>query len=290
MSEPVKTSRYLFDLDVIFQTLYELCTNETVKDHITAAREKAADLFDLDGFRDEISRKAVKYEADGDNYFDVPMSDVFQALFGVCHDKGIKNLLKKMDSGQGSIFLDQAIPLEVPEIEEVEVQGDAETGSADTGSGVNTEPVTKLLLEVKDGLQRLPETASATADGTSGMTTKMQQEVFQKIEDAFELSAGITDDVLKMTEVLSLQDFSGQHVPKNITLLNEFQAQLLAIVVSFGSRLKRKTENANLSVEESRQVALEAVDRYISEISQNNGDGMFDQEAVSNMLAEFGFD
>ena len=285
---PVRKSRYLFDLDVIFQTLYELCTNETVKDHITAAREKVGELFDIEGFQDAISIKAVSYEADADHYFDVPMSDVFQSLFGVCSDKGIKNLLKKMDSGQSSIFLDQAIPLEIPEVEEIEVQGESHSVNGD--STVDIEPVTKLLVEVKEGLQRFSETASETSGETTGMSCAIQQEIFGKIEEAFEVSASITADVSRITEVLSFQDLSGQQILKIIKLLSDFQVQLLAIVVSFGSRLKHKTENATLSVEESRQFAQKDVDRYIAGVPKDSSDGILDQDTVNTMLAEFGFD
>ena len=69
--EPVKKTEtktlYLFDVDVVFQTLYELCTNETVKDHIKAAREKAEEIFHFDTFYHAIAPKAAAYEADGDN-------------------------------------------------------------------------------------------------------------------------------------------------------------------------------------------------------------------------------
>ncbi|MFA7346537.1 MAG: protein phosphatase CheZ, partial [Desulfurivibrionaceae bacterium] len=52
--ETVKRTRYLFALDTIFQTMYELCTNETVKTHITGARKKAGEIFDHNGFVDAL--------------------------------------------------------------------------------------------------------------------------------------------------------------------------------------------------------------------------------------------
>ena len=292
--EPVieKSSRYLFDLDVIFQTLYELCTNETVKDHITDVRGKAGELFDLEGFQDKISLKAVKYKADGDNYFDVPMSDVFQSLFAVCGDKGTKNLLKKMDSGQGSIFLDQAIPLEAPEIVEVEHQVEGEATPDATSASVDTAPLVDQLALVKDALARVTDLAQngAPAGGAPAMTAADQQEIFAKIEAAFDVSASITTDVSKITEALSFQDLSGQQILKIIKLLSDFQVQLLAIVVSFGSQLKHKTENADLSVEESKKIAKEDVGKYIGDVPQDGTGGMLDQDMVNTMLADFGFD
>lgn len=287
-----KSSRYLFDLDVIFQTLYELCTNETVKDHITDARGKAAELFNITAFQDKISEKAVEYEADSDNYFDVPMSDVFQSLFAVCADKGTKNLLKKMDSGQSSIFLDQAIPLEVPEIEEVETEVAGELAPAQAVSAESVESIATLLNGVKEGLFKIPETASAHASSSScsTMTIADQQDVLNKIEAAFDVSTSITSDVSKITEVLSFQDLSGQQILKIIKLLNDFQVQLLAIVVSFGSQLKHKSENAELSPEESKVFAQEDVDKYIAGVPESSEGGMLDQDTVNTMLADFGFD
>ncbi len=296
-AEPAeRKQRYLFDLDVIFQTLYELCTNETVKDHISGAREKAGDIFDLSRFQDKISDKASGYEADADNYFNVPMSDVFQALFAACSDKSIKNLLKKMDSGQSTIFLDQAIPLEVPDIEEVE--GDAPESSisvpVQSGSDPRLDEVVAVLQKCQEGLGRLPEAASkmgTAAPEGSVMSLADQRDIFAKIESAFGVSTAITADVSKITEALSFQDLSGQQIMKILKLLSDFQVQLLAIVVSFGSQLKQKKEKADISIEESKSLAQSDVDRYLGAIpSEGKTDtGMLDQDTVNQMLEEFGF-
>ncbi|PLX48688.1 MAG: chemotaxis protein CheZ [Desulfobulbaceae bacterium] len=296
-AEPAeKSKRYLFDLDVIFQTLYELCTNETVKEHISGAREKAAEIFDLDRFRDKISTKAVAYEADSDNYFNVPMSDVFQSLFAACSDKGVKNLLKKMDAGQSTIFLDQAIPLEVPEIEEI--GGEEESPAAAQASAATVDPrlgeAITALEKVQQAVDHLPESASknaAAAAGGSLMSLEDQREIFAKIEAAFSVSTAITADVSKITESLSFQDLSGQRIMKILKLLSDFQVQLLALVVSFGSQLKLKKKNVDISVEESKALAQEDVDKYLGSIAgeEQDAESMLDQQTVNKMLEDFGF-
>lgn len=294
---PVTTKkRYLFDLDVIFQTLYELCTNETVKDHISGARERAADIFDPHRFLDEISEKAASYEADEDNYFNVPMSDVFQSLFAACNDKSIKNLLKKMDDGQSTIFLDQAIPLEVPEIEEVEdaPSDPVSEGEVQVEGDSRLDEVVSSLEKCKEALIRLPEVASkenSAAANCSVMSIDDQRDIFTKIESAFGVSTSITADVSKIIEVLSFQDLSGQQIMKILKLLSDFQVQLLAIVVSFGSQLKQKKENADITLEESKSLAQSDVDKYLSSISSTGDDAeaILDQDTVNNMLEEFGF-
>ena len=290
-----KKTRYLFDLDVVFQTLYELCTNETVKEHITKAREKADDFFALDTFLDAISSKAVKYEADSDNFYTVPMSDVFASLFKACKDKGTSNLLKKMDVGQSSIFLEQTIPLEVPPVEEIEVESAAATAPA---AAVAAPPdsrigeVKELLVKAIEMLDKLPEKTHGMRlpTGYSTMTLEDQREIFKRIEDSFAVAANISSDVSKIAEALSFQDLSGQQIMKIIKLLSDFQIQLIALVVSFGSQLKHKEMNKDITVEECKKLAQEDVDSYINKISGTSEEvGMLDQLTVNKMLEEMGF-
>lgn len=290
-----KKTRYLFDLDVVFQTLYELCTNEAVKEHITKARGNAADIFVLDTFHDAISSKAAKYEADSDNFYTVPMSDVFASLFKACKDKAIANLLKKMDAGQSSIFLDQTIPLAVPPVEEIEVASAAPIEPA-AAVAVPPDPrigeVKELLTKAIEVLGTLPEKTHGMRlpPGCSTMTLEDQREIFKRIEDAFGMAANISSDVSKITEALSFQDLSGQQIMKIIKLLSDFQIQLIALVISFGSQLKHKEMNKDITLEESKKLAQDDVDSYINKLSGTSEDGgMLDQSTVNKMLEEMGF-
>ena len=95
-----------------------------------------------------------------------------------------------------------------------------------------------------------------------------------------------------ITESLSFQDLSGQQILKIIKLLSDFQMQLLAIIVSFGSRLKHKKEDASLSLEESKELAQSDVDSYISKLTVDKSEGdqaVLDQDTVNKMLEEMGF-
>ncbi|MFZ5759689.1 MAG: protein phosphatase CheZ [Thermodesulfobacteriota bacterium] len=288
--------RYLFDLDVIFQTLYELCTNETVKEHIATARQKAAEIFVRETFYDAISPKAATYEADSDNFFTVPMSDVFSSLFKACRDKGICNLLKKMDAGQSSIFLDQTIPLEVPPTEEFEVEMAGEE-VAPAFSAAAPDPrldeLEELLARALEQVVAMPDKAAKMRPSAecSSMTMEDQKEIFQRIEDAFAIAATISGDVSKITEALSFQDLSGQQIMKIIKLLSDFQVQLLALVVSFGSQLKHKEKNKGITLEESKKLAQEDVDSYINRLAGGDAEtgGVLDQDTVNRMLEEMGF-
>ncbi len=289
---------YLFDLDIVFQTLYELCTNETVKDHLTDARTKAKKIFDLNKFHDSISPKASAYEADEDNFFSVPMSDIITSMSEACSEKSIRNLLKKMDDGQASIFLDQTIPLEVPLIEKIEVEVVNEKAPATALDTPKPDPRLKELNQLMEtSLEKIDVLEEKSAEVTPspvgpGMSLEDQHEIFAQIEDAFGVAASICSNVSNITEALSFQDLSGQQIMKIIKLLSDFQIQLLSIVVSFGSQLKHKEKDSGITVDESKKLAQQDVDSYLKTVSGDEDEkegGMLDQTAVNLMLEEMGF-
>ena len=303
--EMIKRTRYLFALDTIFQTMYELCTNETVKTHITAARKKAGDIFDHNVFVDALGERIKNLAPDSDNFFTVPLSDVLSALLSACSDQKTQNLLKKMDLNQAEIFLDQSLPLEVPPTEEIEEAAPASAAPAQEAvvsppaaaqgpdprvaelGGMLAESLT-LAGELTESLEQM---RSGQTPGMSKMTIEDQNEIFQKIEDAFNVASAITDEISRITEALSFQDLSGQQILKIIKLLTDFQVQLLAIVVSFGSQLKIKEQNATITVEESKRIAQEDVDKYLNSMTTGEvgGEGALDQNAVNDLLKGLGF-
>ena len=302
----VTRTRYLFALDTIFQTMYELCTNETVKTHITAARKKAEEIFDHNGFVDALGEKIKDLAPDSDNFFTVPLSDVLSALLASCSDQKTQNLLKKMDLNQAEIFLDQSLPLEVPPIEEIEeaapvaaTQPEAVAAAPPVVSAQGADPrvaeVAGMLAEsmalAGELTGNLEQMHAGEVPGMSLMTIEDQNDIFQKIEDAFNVASSITDDISRITEALSFQDLSGQQILKIIKLLTDFQVQLLAIVVSFGSQLKMKEKNAGITVEESKRIAQEDVDKYLNSMTTGEvgGDGSLDQDAVNDLLKGLGF-
>ena len=296
---PKKKTRHLFPLDVVFQTMYELCTNETVKSHITTAREQAATIFSTDVFHDQMSEKIVGLEVDSDNFFLVPLTAIFRSLHAACSDDKTKNLFQRMEKNKDTIFLDQNLPLEappteevveaVPEVEEpeepvVEVAPDPRLGELDglLGGG----------LGLLDELENVPPSSQQNESAFSCMTPEDQAEIFRQIEEAFGKSSDICVDVSRITETLSFQDLSGQQIMKIIKLLSDFQVQLLGIVVSFGSQLKHKEENRQLTLEETKRLAQEDVDAYLRRMTGDVGaeeEGSLDQETVNKLLSEMGF-
>lgn len=290
-----KKLRYLFNLDAVFQTIYELCTNETVKGHISAAREQAAAIFDYNIFVDTISVKVSELVAE-DNFYNVPLADVLGSLRGACTEKKIQNLLKKMDTSQSEIFLDSILPLEVPPTEEVagepapESEPAVPTGGADAARLEEFREALIAMAGLVDEVAAAVENGDETVPpGMSRMSLGDQVEIFNKIESAFTVATSICDDVTRITEALSFQDLSGQQILKIIKLLSDFQVQLLALVVSFGSQLKSKERNVEITAEESKRLAQEDVDRYLKGMSEARKEGPLDQDTVNKMLEDFGF-
>ncbi|MDP2003914.1 MAG: protein phosphatase CheZ, partial [Desulfurivibrionaceae bacterium] len=207
--ETVTRTRYLFALDTIFQTMYELCTNETVKTHITGARKKAGEIFDSNLFIDDLGARIRDLAPDSDNFFTVPLSDILQALLVACLEPKAQNLLKKMDLNQKEIFLDQSLPLEVPPTEEVEESvsgsaGEMETGTQSQAADPRIAELADLMREGRDMAEILGQALDnihATANaGLRMMFLEDQQDISAKIEEAFHVTASITDDVTRIME------------------------------------------------------------------------------------------
>ena len=62
-------------------------------------------------------------------------------------------------------------------------------------------------------------------------------------------------------------------------------------MVSFGSQLKIKEQNAQITVEESKRIAQEDVDKYLNSMTTGEvgGEGALDQDAVNDLLKGLGF-
>ncbi len=197
---PATRQRYAFDLDVVFQTLYELCTNEQVKTHITTARENRDTYFDREAFLEAINAAVADLEPDADNFFNVPMSDLLAALLAGCREKPIRNLLKKMDASQSSIFLEQFLPLEVPPMEEVAVAAPAaepETvpSEPETGGDV-ADRLRPALAELGAEIEAVAgELATAGPEPEAGATAELADRLRQieaRLATAMESAAAAT--------------------------------------------------------------------------------------------------
>jgi hypothetical protein len=81
-SEPeTKTVKvYSFEVDVVFQTLYELCTNEQVKSYIKSMRGEVDNAFAVDNVLKDFSAMAPTVDVE-DNFFNFSLPEILKILF-----------------------------------------------------------------------------------------------------------------------------------------------------------------------------------------------------------------
>lgn len=246
-------TRYLFNVDTVFQTIYELCTNETVKTHIKNARAKADDLFNKEIFYNAISPKVSGYPED-DGFMNVPMSDIYNALRAACSDTGICNLLIKMDKQQADIFLDQFLLMEVPPSEEVTVAeegGAAPASTAPSPSHSTDEGLLALLSECQASLDKLIDQSAAQG----GSPPADQDDLTNSIDDAISIAASIQHDASHLAE-----ESGGGNA-------NPLWLKIKGLAALTESMISGKEADPSLSYESALQTGQAAAQRRLTEIT-----------------------
>ena len=104
----------------------------------------------------------------------------------------------------------------------------------------------------------------------------------------------VVNSVNSIIEALSFQDLSGQTIYRIVRLITDSQVQLLAIVVSFGSKIKSKEQTKEITSDQSEKVAQEEVDKVMSSLGvreegEEEEPTKLDQDAVNNLLESMGF-
>ncbi|KIX10802.1 protein phosphatase CheZ [Dethiosulfatarculus sandiegensis] len=299
---------YQFPPDLVFQTVYELCTNETVKKHIKAMWDQAAKGFDTKAVEKALNG-LVTAEPDEDNFLNLDLKGVLKALFSATNVNNFKQVLKKMASTADQIFLDQFLPLEaIPTEAPAEApQAKPEPAPAAQPQGPPPELLERLaklgqsIKELGDGLNppQLPENlndlleqaACGPGQGPGG-TNVVEPELRSRLDETMN---GIFTSVNSIIEALSFQDLSGQTIYRIVRLLTDFQIQLLAMVVSFGSKIKAKTTDQKVTSDQSEKMAQEEVDRALANLGVGDAEGeadeasKLDQDSVNNLLEAMGF-
>lgn len=295
---------YNFDIDVVFQTLYELCTNEQVKGHIKAMRTERDEAFVIDSVLKAFSDAAPGVDVE-DNFFNFSLPDILKILFQNSNVEKYKKVLKKMHQSAANIFLDQTLPIEGT-VEEQEVavapmpepaavsQDDANlAGDARQALVQMIDQNIEALKDLQDKLASAP--AADTPDQNS---SKVRQEDHQKLISAIEATdlqiSNIITNISRILESLSFQDLSGQQIKKILSVLSNVQVQLLSMLVTFGVKLKKKESYEGIENGDSDNLASLELDKLKSKVSEEWDEeeedaGRLDQDAVDNLLAELGF-
>jgi len=244
-------TRYLFNLDTVFQTIYELCTNETVKTHIKSARAKANEIFDKEIFYNAISPKVSGYPED-DGFMNVPMTDIYSALGDACNDKAICNLLVKMDKQQADIFLDQFLLMEIPASEEVTVAMEGSAAPSEVPPTTSDDSgVVAILNECQASLDKLIH-QNAEQGGAPSVD---QGDLINSVDDAITIAASIQHDAKRLAD-----DSEGGSA-------NPLWLKIKSLAAMTESMLESKEADASLSYESGLQAGQAAAQRCLTEIT-----------------------
>ncbi len=295
---------YNFDIDVVFQTLYELCTNEQVKTHIKAMREECAEAFSIDDVLKEFSEAAPGVDVE-DNFFNFSLPDILKILFQNTSVEKYKKTLKKMHQSAANIFLDQTLPIEgsVEEKQVVVEKQAEEPKKTESTSESADDPLQDLIILIDKNIDELNThkenliNASGGADNNSedsGLVKEDHEKLITAIEATDTLIKKIIGNISRILESLSFQDLSGQQIKKILSVLSSVQVQLLSMLVTFGVKLKKKEEYEGLTDGDAEEFANKEVDKLKSKDSddwedEDDGDGPLDQNSVDDLLAELGF-
>ena len=314
----VTQTTYSFDVDVVFQTLYELCTNETVKDHIKAMRADQKAAFDQDAVKKNLQDLAPTVDVE-DNFFNFPINAILKGLFAASKNEKHKQVLKKMNQTASSIFLDTFLPIE-GEVSEQEVLVESESAPPEpapqlTGLPPETvdtilDSVEHIITEIQKEKERLQQEAEAEDEepappamdlppGFTQVSQEDREQIISAIEAATTLVTTVGSKINGILESLSFQDLSGQRIFKIVRLIGNVQVQLLSLLVSFGAKIKQKDQmHKTGNVEDTERMAQAEVDRMLERISAPStseplggpsAEGRLNQGAVDELLADLGF-
>jgi len=299
---------YKFPVDLVFQTTYELCTNETVKKHIKAMWDSADKAFNAGVIEKELNG-LVSEEPDEDNFLNLDLKGVLKVLFSATDQDRFKQVIKKMASTVDQIFLEPSLPLEAMPAEAPAAAAPAPPAPAPAApaspSPEAAAKVAELIEAIKakseqltppqlaGELQALLQDALAKTEGGAPSNT-VQPELVHELDKSMGV---IVSSVNGIIEALSFQDLSGQAIYRIVRLLTDFQVQLLAMVVSFGTKLKTKAEKKDVTPDQSEKMAQEQVDKALETLGVGTGDegeeagegSKLDQDTVNSLLDSLGF-
>jgi len=300
-----KVKIYTFDLDVVFQTLYEMCTNENVKKgHIKPMREEQKEIFDITAVQKAFSDKAPDVDVE-ENFYNFPLSFILKVLFQYAGNATYKQSLKKMNQSAANIFLDQTLPIE-GSIEEKDVPVEPEpkedpsslTAGGDSGQLQNVLGLidTNIAL-LQTEMDRLgPAESGGDGDTEPGVSKQDHERLIGALESTDTVIQKIIANISRILESLTFQDLSGQRIKKIVSVLSTVQIQLLSLLVAVGAKLKKKEEEKDISTRETEEIACKEVDEKLALLVSEEGEGddefaggPLDQDAVDNLLAELGF-
>lgn len=298
---------YQFSLATILQTLYEFCTNETVKQHLKAFLAQREAMFHEPPVNAALNRLSQTMTPE-DNFFHFPVEQLIPVLADACRMEQGRALLKKMAATTSKIFLDTVLPLEVPPVvEDSDTLTRAEEDTA--ASPPSAELASRLAAYLKQVCRfagQLPELSLDTEklgeSSSDQHPAAIRERLAQVVPPAQERLQHINGSLSRILESLAFQDLSGQRILKVLKTLRELQMHLLTMLVAFGTKIKKKEEKQELTVSESNILAQDEIDRLLSALTTRSEELQpeqapllprdsqpLDQDSVNELMASLGF-
>ncbi|MDR0548400.1 MAG: protein phosphatase CheZ [Deltaproteobacteria bacterium] len=312
---PATTTKMVptFDLGGLFQTLYEFCANEQVKDHIKTMRAASeTGGFQSEAILSSLTELAETLEAD-DGFYNLPIPAILKILYNNTENEDNKNTLRKMNQTTGSIFLDANLPVEA-QMKAVTVAAEPvfppppeppkEAAEPQEASPADGEPELANLKSLVERLETaLPDLLRSGGEAFVAIPKGDRDVIVSAVAASDSLIKNTTRHLTRIMEALSFQDLSGQRIKKIVNLISDIQVQLLTLLVSVDSKIKAHKDSPAKArpKEETDKVAQAEVDRMLeklaggpavgepSELKGPGADNRLDQGAVNDLLAELGF-
>jgi hypothetical protein len=253
----VANAAYDFPLELVFQTMYELCTNEAVKKHIKAMWDSAEQTFDPGKLEAELNQAAAECGGpDEDNFLNLSLKEVLKSMSRATPKDNFQQILKKMASTSEQIFLEQTLPIEAIPKPDSAAPAPPAGGGAASLLGLAQSLLSSLQAKAQALVPpALPPLAAAPTPAAAidlGPLAACLDEIAAGIDSLLASGAAVTPDLSRM--------------------LAETQSKLLSLAVNINARLRRQDAAA------AGQAAAPAL----------TGGG-HDPEAVNDLLRALGF-
>jgi len=275
-----------FPLAEVLQIVLEFCGNEALKQHLKAVIAKQGEIFSTPEVEGAIAKLAAS-QPEEDGFSQLPVEEILKILQGACQDNRVKDLFAKMLASAGKLFPMPVLPLEGHPVD---------AAPAPTPAAPQKPSFLPLWEDFFQKVQKLAAQAEAPPEVPAPTENSIEAEEVQKTIGVLDR---ITASLSRIMELLAFQDLSGQRLLQVLKLLRQIQLQILTMVVAAGTKLKKKSEQKGLTLEESGILAQDEIDRLMVTVTPPSSSPeaptgaeeaqVLDQEAINELLTNMGF-
>jgi chemotaxis regulatin CheY-phosphate phosphatase CheZ len=277
-----------FPLAEVLQIVLEFCGNEALKQHLKAVIAKQGEIFPTQEVEAAIVKLAAS-QPEEDGFSQFPVEEILKILQSTVQDNRFKDLFAKMLASAGKLFPMPVLPLEGHPLE-----------AAPAPAPAPAAPQKPSFLPLWEDFFQKVQKLAAQAETPPEVPVPTESPVGEeKIQKTIGVLDRITSYLSRIMEALAFQDLSGQRLLQVLKLLRQIQLQILTMVVAAGTKLKKKSEQRGITLEESGLLAQDEIDRLMVTVTPAASSSeapsvaeeaqVLDQEAVNDLLTNMGF-